>query len=77
MIHPYVQQTFTEQLLPILCQAAGGEGRAQTKSLPPQLTAYQMISQRKHPCRMSFQEQATCLLHPNYHEMRSIFKYEF
>lgn len=32
MIHPYVQQTFTEQLLPVLCQAAGGEGRAQTSA---------------------------------------------
>lgn len=28
----------------LVCQALGGGCRAQTKSLPPQLTAYQMIS---------------------------------
>lgn len=52
-------------------------GRAQAKPLPPQLTAYGMISQRKHPYRQSFPEQPTSLLHPSYQKMISNFKYEF
>lgn len=58
-------------------EVRGRGSRAQTKSLPPQLTAYQMISQGKYLCRWSFLGQAAYLLHPTYHKVKSNFRYGF
>lgn len=67
MIHPFIQHLLSTYYVPV-CQALrGGEGRAQTKSLPLQL-------KRKYPCRWSFLKQTTYLLHPIYHKVKSYFR---
>lgn len=58
---------------PTVCQALQGGGE-QTKSLPPQLTAHQMISQGKYPSRWSFLEQAAS---PHFHKMKSTLGNQF
>lgn len=59
----------------LVCQALGGGCRAQTKSLPPQLTAYQMISWGEKLSRWSF--RGLLCFTPFYHKMKSHFRCGF